>query len=81
MHSVMLSISTTWITVSLMLHQIEVFLSEKIDSDDVFTKEAQDFNKSGWNASLGQNMEVELIPMNDVSVLPSINQVILSDAC
>ena len=82
LHSVMLSISSTGITVCPMLHQIDVFLSEKIDSEDVFMEKKQDFNRPGWNVTvLAQNMQVELIPLNDVYVLPSLNQVILSDAC
>ncbi len=82
LHSVMLSISSTGITVCPMLHQIDVFLSEKIDSEDVFMKKVQDFNRPGWNVTvLAQNMQVELIPLNDVYVLPSLNQVILSDSC
>ena len=68
----MLSIPFTGKTVCPIPHQIEVFLSEKMDSEDVFTKEVQDFNIPGWIAIVGaQNMQVELIPLNNVSELPS----------
>ena len=44
LHSIMLSLSSTELTVCPMPQQIEVFLSVKIDSEDVFTKDVQDFN-------------------------------------
>ena len=59
--------------------QIEVFLSVKINSEDVFTKDVQDFNRLGWIATvMAQNMQVELLRLNDVGVLLSLNQAILS---